>query len=178
MSWRTEEQWRRPYGASRQIVADTQEGRAINYNIHAQNYRRPYMTSETQFNDLSTSYSRVRNVSRTSQVEMNWHDGRYEMETLCNPEEETQGKRSGLSKPFFEAQHLSDIASLSTTNHDGETERENSCRVTWCKLTRKRYGLCWAHGGVQKCCHRNCSKIATDTSDFCSIHILHRTHSR
>ncbi|KAL3661404.1 hypothetical protein V7S43_013607 [Phytophthora oleae] len=140
-----------------------------------------------------------RPVSRRFQDEMNmaqaWQDERYEVEspvyrrTLANassrtPEEDREqentdssrdpstdnGESSGNSQ---EAQQWSDTEGtnrpLSTETND-ESQREIPCRVSWCEHAGKRYGLCWAHGGVKKCCHRNCPKIALDTSEFCSIH--------
>ncbi|KAG6611332.1 putative phosphoserine aminotransferase [Phytophthora cinnamomi] len=59
-------------------------------------------------------------------------------------------------------------ASASETGTEGQGDVP--CRVSWCEHAGKRYGLCWAHGGVKKCCHRNCPKIALATGEFCSLH--------
>ncbi|KAE8987278.1 hypothetical protein PR003_g22931 [Phytophthora rubi] len=74
----------------------------------------------------------------------------------------------------LEAQQWSDSEGNNRQSSAGEIGRESQgdvpCRVSWCEHAGKRYGLCWAHGGVKKCCHRNCPKIALITSEFCSIH--------
>ncbi|DBA00139.1 TPA: hypothetical protein N0F65_000462 [Lagenidium giganteum] len=50
-----------------------------------------------------------------------------------------------------------------------DSSREPACRVKWCTRPGKRFGLCWAHGGVKKCCHNGCRKVAIP-GEFCAVH--------
>ncbi|EGZ16200.1 hypothetical protein PHYSODRAFT_354873 [Phytophthora sojae] len=74
----------------------------------------------------------------------------------------------------LEPQQWSEAEGNNRPSSAGDLGRENQgdvqCRVSWCEHVGQRYGLCWAHGGVKKCCHRNCPKIALATGEFCSLH--------
>ncbi|KAL4115749.1 hypothetical protein PRIC2_012755 [Phytophthora ramorum] len=83
------------------------------------------------------------------------------------------GESSGNSQEtqqWTDTEGNSRPSSAQTTELSGDRQTEVPCRVTWCEHAGKRYGLCWAHGGVKKCCHHSCPKIALATGEFCSIH--------
>ncbi|KAG1684602.1 hypothetical protein DVH05_010657 [Phytophthora capsici] len=167
--------------------------RDMNYEANGELYRMNlHDQGENQLNGLQPQYGRDQQTMRFRD-EMNraqdLQDGRFEVEpplyrriSLQVPEEQENtdssrdpstdnGESSGNSHE--EAQQWSDTedtnGSVPMETND-ESQKEVSCRVTWCEQVGKRYGLCWAHGGVKKCCHRNCPKIALEPGEFCSIH--------
>ncbi|KAG3113021.1 hypothetical protein PI125_g7713 [Phytophthora idaei] len=179
-------------GASRSAVSNNQQDVAIQYGAAVQPLRvNTRLASEGQFSGLQprSGYSRDlppleerRQVATNSAVsrqrghsqdDQEWQDVRYDAESEENRDLENTNPSTGndeSSGNSLEAQQWSDTSSAQTAELGGENQGEVTCRVSWCEHPGKRYGLCWAHGGVKKCCHRNCPKIALATGEFCSIH--------
>ncbi|KAK1945298.1 hypothetical protein P3T76_003831 [Phytophthora citrophthora] len=167
--------------AGDQAVDDNQQDTVMNYRMSLQ---------EDQLNGLQPQCSRDQlAMHRRFQDEMDRVESPVYRQMLANtslrtPEEDKgqentdtsrdpstdNGESSGNSHE--EVQQWSDTEDTNRVmlEMNDEGQEEIPCRVSWCEQTGKRYGLCWAHGGVKKCCHRNCPKIALDNGEFCSIH--------
>ncbi|ETI39787.1 hypothetical protein L917_13973 [Phytophthora nicotianae] len=176
-------------GVSQSAVSDSQQDVIMRYGAAVQPLRvNTRLAPEGQFNGLQprTEYTRdlpplqerrqvatYHAVSRQRehfQDDHEWQDVEYDAESEEDGEQENADPSTESSGNSREAQHWSDTSSARTGELDDESQGEVSCRVSWCEQPGKRYGLCWAHGGVKKCCHGNCPKIALPTGEFCSTH--------
>ncbi|KAF4137711.1 hypothetical protein GN958_ATG13112 [Phytophthora infestans] len=143
------------------------------------------LTSEGQFHGLSEYSQDLPPLEKRRQVVANRgvaqdfqgnEDVGYDAEFEEDGEQEStdistdNGESSGSSLEQLEPQQWSEMSPTQTAELSGENQGEVPCRVSWCTHAGNLHELCWAHGGVQKCCHRNCPKIALATREFCSVH--------
>ncbi|TDH67475.1 hypothetical protein CCR75_008236 [Bremia lactucae] len=112
------------------------------------------MSSNDRFNDMqlhSHSQDVHQSAPHASQNEKSWQDGRYEMESLCNPDQESEQEKTNRTMNNGERRETSyeeqwRDASLAPTANGYVLEI--ACRVEWCYQVGKRFRLCWAHGGA------------------------------